>query len=175
MPIEVRLLKPGNAQTLARVAPDVFDQPIDPRLSAEFAADPRHHLAVALDDGTVVGMASAVHYVHPDKPPELWINEVGVAPPYQRTGIGRRLMKALFDLGRELGCREAWVATEPDNEAANGLYAAVGGEPEPCVVYSFELEDSESEAAEGDGSPSAVTDDDSPAETPPESHSQPPR
>ncbi len=173
MTIKVRLLIPGDALTLTRVAPDVFDHSIDPELSAEFAADPRHHLAVALDDGTVVGMASAVHYVHPDKPPELWISEVGVAPPYQRTGIGRRLMKALFDLGRELGCREAWVATEPDNEAANGLYAAVGGEHEPCVVYSFELDASGSEVA-GVDSPSA-TDDDSPAEAPPESHSQPPR
>jgi hypothetical protein len=33
---------------------------------------------------TVVGFASAVHYVHPDKAPELWINEVGVAEPGDR-------------------------------------------------------------------------------------------
>ena len=57
--------------------------------TAEFLADSRHHLAVAVDEGRVVGMASAVHYVHPDKPPELWINEVGVAPTHRGLGIGR--------------------------------------------------------------------------------------
>ena len=52
-------------------------------------ADPRHHLVVACAGSTVVGMATALHYVHPDKPPELWINEVGVAPPYRRRALAR--------------------------------------------------------------------------------------
>jgi hypothetical protein len=76
----VRLLGPGDAAVLDRVVEGVFDNPIDPLWRAEFFADPRHHLAVAIDGDLVVGMASAVHYVHPDKPPELWVNEVGVAP-----------------------------------------------------------------------------------------------
>jgi DNA-binding MarR family transcriptional regulator len=97
--IGIRILGPADAAMLDKVAPDVFDHAIDPALMAEFLADPRHHLAVALAGGQVVGMASAVHYVHPDKPPELWINEVGVAPPYQRRGIGRQLLEALFAHG----------------------------------------------------------------------------
>src|SRR5262245_30433388 len=129
----IRLLGPDDASVLDRVAPDVFDHAIDPRWTAEFLADPRHHLAVAVDDGRVVGMASAVHYVHPDKPPELWINEIAVAPSYWRQGVGRRLLEALFARGRALGCREAWVGTEPSNTPARRLYASVGGEeaPEP--------------------------------------------
>lgn len=67
MSVEVRILKPKDAHVLERVALGVFDNRFDPELSAEFLADPRHHLAVAIDDGTVVGMASAVDYVHPDK------------------------------------------------------------------------------------------------------------
>jgi hypothetical protein len=55
----------------------------DPVLTPQFLSDPRHHLAVAIDEGWVVGMASAVHYVHPDKAPQLFINEVAVTPPYQ--------------------------------------------------------------------------------------------
>lgn len=139
MTTEIRILRPEEARVLECVAPDIFDHPVDPKHRADFLADPRHHLAVALDGDTVVGMASAVDYVHPDKPVELWINEVGVAPEYRRAGIGRRLLQALFDLARELGCREAWVATEPDNEAARGLYAAVGGDSEPSIIYTFEL------------------------------------
>lgn len=135
----VRMLHPSDEDVLARVAPDVFDAPIDPGWAAEFLADPRHHMAVALAGGVVVGMASAVHYVHPDKPPELWVNEVGVAPPHRDRGIGRRLLRALFAHGRALGCREAWLGTEPENAAARRLYAAVGGREEPMVYVTFSL------------------------------------
>lgn len=139
MDVTVRILGPGDAAVLDNVAPEVFDNPIDPRWTAEFLADSRHHLAVALSGGQVVGMASALHYVHPDKPPELWINEVGVAPTHHRQGIGRRLLAALFERGRERGCRAAWVGTEEDNEAARGLYAAAGGSEELFVLAAFEL------------------------------------
>ncbi len=142
MTTEIRLLDPGDRAVLERVAPDVFDKPIDPRWSAEFFADARHHLAVALDGDLVVGMASAVHYVHPDKPPELWINEVGVASAYQQQGIGGRLLHALFDRARALGCGQAWVLTDWENEAARRLYASAGGREEPpdgAVLVTFEL------------------------------------
>src|SRR3712207_6411736 len=137
--VTIRILGADEASVLDRVAPDVFDDDVDTRWAAEFVADPRHHLAVALDGGVVVGMASAVHYVHPDKPPELWVNEVGVAPSHQRRGIGRALLEALFARGRELGCREAWVLTDDANTAARGLYAAVSGEESPAVMVSFQL------------------------------------
>jgi GNAT superfamily N-acetyltransferase len=111
----IRLLGPGDASLLDRVAPEVFDNPIDPRRTAEFLVDGRHHLAVAFDGDVVVGMASAVHHVHPDKPPELWIYEVGVAPPYRGQGVGRRLLQALFERGREPGC--LWPGSAPSDRA----------------------------------------------------------
>ena len=95
MTIDVRLLGSDEAHVLDNVAPDVFDHQIHPRWCAEFFADPRHHLVVALDGDLVVGMASGVHYVHPDKAPELWINEVAVAPILHGQGIGRRLVTTL--------------------------------------------------------------------------------
>src|SRR5215467_9912650 len=117
MTVTVRILGPADGQVLQNVAPEVFDYPVDAHWSAEFLADPRHHLAVAIDDesGQVVGLASGVHYVHPDKLPELWVNEVGVAPSHQGQGIGRRVLAALLAHGQTLGCREAWVLTSPDN------------------------------------------------------------
>ena len=144
MTTTVRLLGPGDASALHRVAPEVFDRPIDPRWSAEFLADPRHHLAVALDADVVVGMASAVHYVHPDKPPQLWINEVGVAPTHQGQRIGRRLFDTLLEHARTLGCTEAWVLTDDEkNRAAHALYASAGGRASPAGsvrMYTFDLE-----------------------------------
>jgi len=137
--IDVRLLELVDAPLLAIASDDVFDRAADPRLSAEFLADPRHHIAGAIADDLLVGFASAVYYVHPDKPAELWINEVGVAPPYQRQGVGRRLMRALLEHGRRLGCKEAWVLTETDNDAAQRLYAASGGERETVAYFTLQL------------------------------------
>jgi ribosomal protein S18 acetylase RimI-like enzyme len=139
--VVVRLLGPEEAEVLANVAPDVFDFDVRSKLAEEFLNDPRHHLAVALDGEQVVGMASGVHYIHPDQRAQLFINEVGVAPSHQRRGIGRRLVAALLSRARALGCTEAWVATEPDNDAARGLYAAAGAieDPEPFVLYAFPL------------------------------------
>jgi len=110
-----------------KVADELFDNPIDPALTKEFLADPRHHLAVAIDDGLVVAFASAVHYVHPDKPPQLWINEVSVAPMHRRQGLGKAVLRALFAVGRAHNCTEAWVLTDRKNAAAMALYRSVGG------------------------------------------------
>ena len=138
-PVEVRLLRSDEAELLMRAAPGVFDEdPVD-AYSAEFASDPRHHLAVALEAGRVVGMASAVHYVHPDKAPELWINEVGVSGMRQGEGIGKRLLQALFEQGRSLGCVEAWVTTEQDNVRARSLYRSAGGAEEAITYVTFDL------------------------------------
>ena len=139
--IDIRILHAGDASLLERVADDVFDLPLDAALSAEFLRDPRHHLAVAIDGDVLVGMASAVHYVHPDKRPQLFINEVGVASSHQGLGIGRRLLDALLDRGRSLGCSEAWVLTDENNSIARRLYAGAGGQAnsEPAIMYTFPL------------------------------------
>ncbi|HEX6643512.1 MAG TPA: GNAT family N-acetyltransferase [Gemmatimonadales bacterium] len=141
MSVEVRLLAPSDAWVFDHVSPDVFDEPIDARWSAEFLADARHHLAVALDGALLVGMASAVHYVHPDKPPELWINEVGVAGTHRRQGIAARLLEELFMRGRELGCSQAWVLADESNHAAHALYERAGGVAarERAVMFEFDL------------------------------------
>lgn len=137
----IQMLGASDAALLQRVAPGVFDGPVDPRWTAEFLADARHHLVVALDANEVVGMASAVHYVHPDKPPELWINEVGVAPTHQRGGVARQLLDTLLAHGRTLGCRCAWVLTDRENPPAERLYEAAGGVKEPAggKMYTFQL------------------------------------
>ena len=140
-PLQFRILGPGDDDVLSNVAPGVFDYDVDARWTAEFLADPRHHIAVAMDGGVVVGMASGLHYVHPDKQPELWINEVGVAPEYQRQGVARRLLSTLFVRARQVGCVEAWVLTDRSNEAALRLYEGMGGSetPEQPVMFAFWL------------------------------------
>jgi len=139
-PTEIRLLASGDAPVLERVAPGVFDEPVQQRWTQEFLADARHHLIVALDEGLVVGMVSALHYVHPDKAPQLWINEIGVAPSHVRRGIGRQLLDAMLAHGRTLGCTEAWLGTEATNVAARHLYESAGAMPEAFILYEFPLD-----------------------------------
>lgn len=138
--ISLRLLGPGDAYILDTVANDVFDDPIVEAAAQEFLDDPRHRLVVALHQEVVVGFVSAVIYLHPDKPaPEMWINEIGVAPTYQRQGIGKHLMQAILDEAKRSGCNEAWVLTERQNAAAMTMYSSAGGEetlPGP-VMFTF--------------------------------------
>jgi ribosomal protein S18 acetylase RimI-like enzyme len=147
MAIEIKVLRRGDDRILMNVAAEVFDNPIDPELTKEFLDDPRHHIAVAIDDGLVVGFASGVHYIHPDKQPELWINEVAVAPTHRRRGLGQAILKALFEVGRSHRCAVSWVLTDRNNAAALALYSSVGGTPgadetglsNAMVGYSFKL------------------------------------
>jgi GNAT superfamily N-acetyltransferase len=140
---EVRILCAGDEAVLADVAPDVFDDPIDPMAAREFLADPRHHIAVALAEGVVVGFASGVQYVHPDKPrPQLWVNEVAVASTHRRRGLGKAVLGALLERGRQLGCTEAWVLTDRGNLPAMRMYASSGGieTPPDSVMFTFRFD-----------------------------------
>lgn len=145
------MLDPGDHAILNDVAPGVFDNSTDPRLVAQFLGDHRHHLAVAIDRDQVVGFASGVHYVHPDKPSEMWINEVGVAPSHQGRGLGKAIMQTLLKHAKRLGCREAWVLTDRSNHAAMRLYASAGGEeaPHDQVMFTFLLDRDNQNSAAG--------------------------
>lgn len=139
---EIQLLGPADSDTLNNVAEGVFDDPIVRSAAQEFLADPRHRLVVALENNIVVGFVSAVVYLHPDKPaPELWINEIGVAPTHQRQGIGKMLLRNLLDNAKRSGCTEAWVLTDRENIAAMAMYKAIGGVeelPDP-TMFIFAL------------------------------------
>lgn len=144
MTFEVRILAPADLSTLSNVADDVFDNPIVETSAKKFLEDPNHVLAVALDessDNLVIGFASGVTVLHPDKEiPELFINEVGVAPSYQRKGAGAAIMRTLFKEAKKRGCRLGWVPVDTDNETALAFYKAVGGKPpEHQIHIDFDL------------------------------------
>jgi ribosomal protein S18 acetylase RimI-like enzyme len=139
MQIEIKRLTAGDAAILDRVADEVFDEPVDPRRLAAYLAEPGHLMLVALAGLEVVGQCAAVIHRHPDKPTELYIDEVGVTPALQRRGIARTMLDAMLVLGKTMGCEEAWVGTEPDNQPARGLYESHGVAAEPFVMYAFKL------------------------------------
>lgn len=122
------------------VAPDVFDEAVTPARLATYLAAPGHIMVVALADGAIVGQCAGVIHHHPDKPTELYVDEVGTASTHRRQGIARAMLDELFVRGRELGCEEAWLGTELDNDPANALYRGYRPtEDEAMQFYVFKL------------------------------------
>ena len=140
MPVETRHLTPSDIALFDQIAPEVFDEPVRPDRLAAYLAEPGHHMVVAIADGQIVAQCAAVVHRHPDKVTELYIDEVGVSPAYQRRGIARHLLDEMCAFGKSIGCIEGWVGTEADNAPARRLYeSARKVQGEPFVMYVFDL------------------------------------
>lgn len=121
----IRRLRPGDEDVVHRLAEH---QP-----QTALLADDRTVFLAAFDGEEPVGFAFG--YVLPrrhGKPTGMFVYELEVDEPYRRRGIGRRLMQELL-----AGQDEAYVLTEPDNEAANALYASLGGTRVETVMWDF--------------------------------------
>ncbi|MGH2539269.1 MAG: GNAT family N-acetyltransferase [Actinomycetota bacterium] len=138
--IVVRRLQGGDEREVERFA-EAFDDPVDGAASRSFLRDERHHLVVAYVDGHPAGFASAVEVFHPDKAPELFLNEIGVIEGFRRRGAGLALLEELKLLGKERGCVSIWVLTDEGNRAAMAMYARGGGEwnGERHVMFEVDL------------------------------------
>lgn len=141
MNIVIKVLGPADLDLLCSADTEVFDNPVDPQLAAAYLARDDYVIALAVDGGKVVGMASGLIYFHPDKQPEFFVNEVGVADSHTRRGIAKNLMRSILDWARGKGCSYCWLGTEDDNDAANALYKSIGGKLNIMHYYEFILGD----------------------------------
>jgi ribosomal protein S18 acetylase RimI-like enzyme len=139
MNVTIHHIQPGDEALLTDVAEDVFDDAIDPKRLSVYLAQPSQHLIVARSGNQVVGQIRGIILKHPDKPDELFIENLGVTPAYKRQKIATRLMQAMLELGKAQGCQEAWVATEDDNEEGKRFYASLVVTAVPVVMYTFDL------------------------------------
>ncbi|MEM6494370.1 MAG: GNAT family N-acetyltransferase [Pseudomonadota bacterium] len=132
---ETHWITAANAKLLDRVADGVFDHAIDPARLARYLASPGNWLAVALRDGLVVGMVTAVIHDHPDKPTELFLDEIGTGDDWRRQGVAAQLIRLVFARADAEGIEEIWLGTEPDNTPARGLYESFGSKGEAALIY----------------------------------------
>ncbi len=128
-----------NAHVLNAVADDIFDHEISQTYLQAYLLAPGHALFDSLSLGVVVGQIRGMTQFHPDKPGELYIDNLGVAQSHRRHGIARRLVRALVEWGAGEKCETVWVATEPDCKVARAFYAAMGFEKDEALVYSGPL------------------------------------
>jgi ribosomal protein S18 acetylase RimI-like enzyme len=119
----------------------LFDGDPDPARTEDFLSRDDHHLLVAYVDGDPAGFVSGMELAHPDKGVEMLLYELGVDEPFRRRGIGRALVGALADLGRERGCRAMWVPIEDGDEVAAAVYRSAGAGPvEPAGILLWSLD-----------------------------------
>lgn len=135
--IAIRLLGPDDAELI--LTSDAFDYPADPVQTQAFLDDDRHVIMGAILDGELVGFASGIIHLHPDKQPMLFVSEVGVNERHRRRGIGERLVRDLLTATRARNIRGVWLATESYNVAARNLYARLAGrETRHIVVFDWD-------------------------------------
>jgi len=135
MPFTLKRLSAGAEPVFTQVAHEVFDEPVDAVRLHDYLRTPGHVMVLALEGDLVVGQCAAVIHRHPDKPTELYVDEVGTAASHRRQGIARAMMDEMFRWGRELGCEEAWLGTELDNDPANGLYRGYRPVEDDAIQY----------------------------------------
>jgi len=136
--IAIDRVGPGQGSLLDDVADGVFNDPLDPRLLEAYLRAPSNLLVVAREAGRVIGQAKAAIHLHPDKPADLYLDELVVAPTHQRRGIARCLLLEVERWARERGCADVWLATAADNHAARSLYGSFADAKE-CVLYFWDL------------------------------------
>jgi aminoglycoside 6'-N-acetyltransferase I len=148
MTIDIVRIDLTNTRLFERIADDVFDEPVRSDRLTAYLRQANHLLLLAVETSDrdaegrplVVGQCAAVLHLHPDKPTELYVDELGTASSHRRQGIGRKLMQAMFVWGREHGCAESWLGTELDNLPARALYEALSEvESSTATIYQYEL------------------------------------
>jgi aminoglycoside 3-N-acetyltransferase I len=133
----IRAIGPDDADVVAALA--AYEGPSDRNALLN---DPNTIMLVAFADDAAVGFALA----H-DLPRRhgharaLFVYEVDVAESHRRQGVARALLERLGEIARERGIGEGFVLTEPDNDAANRLYAAAGGVRSEVVMWDFSYAD----------------------------------
>lgn len=136
--IRIRTLGAQDIDPLLAVPVGLFDEDIMPDQSLAFLTGSLHILLLAFDGDLAVGMPTATVLLHPDKPPALFVNELGTRESHMRRGIATDLMQRMIDLGRARGCQGIWLGTEPDNAAALGLYRKLGGDEEIFIGFGWD-------------------------------------
>jgi ribosomal protein S18 acetylase RimI-like enzyme len=139
MSFRVHRVSAHDVGLFSSIAEGVFDEDVTLGGITAYLNAPGHLMVLALDGEMIVGQCVGILHFHPDKPADLYIDEVGTAASHLRQGVATAMLAEMFDWGRELGCPVVWLATEMDNDPAIGLYRQLAGREDTVKYYEFTL------------------------------------
>jgi aminoglycoside 3-N-acetyltransferase I len=95
-------------------------------------------IALAAYDGNepIAGLTAHLIPLTRTEVAEVFIYDIAVSAPYQRHGIGKSLIKALFALEQTI-TSDAFVLADNQDQHALDFYRKVGGKPSPVTLFSF--------------------------------------
>ena len=106
------------------------------RLPRDLATHPGAHCLLAESDDTTVGVATCfLGYSTFRAQPLLNIHDIAVLPEWRGRSVARKLLTAIAELGRGLGCCRITLEVREDNAAARRLYRNAGFLPAPCNLF----------------------------------------
>jgi aminoglycoside 3-N-acetyltransferase I len=147
MEISIQQLLPGDISAFAGllgVFEDVFEMkdflPPEEAWLSTLLHQKEFAVFVARDGDTVIGGLTAyVLKSYYAESSEVYLYDLAVATPYQRKGIGRKLLLALTGFCRQNNFREFFVqANEVDTHALE-FYRSTGGTPEKVVHFNYPI------------------------------------
>ncbi|WP_245426940.1 GNAT family N-acetyltransferase [Rhizobium sp. L18] len=106
---------------LENIAEEVFDEEINTPRLATYLESPGHLMIIAVCGTQVIGQIAACVHSHPDRASDVYIDNLGVSPPFRRRGVARRLVDEVLAWGKTLECDQAWIVTDIENHAARAL------------------------------------------------------
>ncbi len=132
----IRRLRSGDGEDLQELCRRFKEHVPSLEAAEEFLTNNRHVVLVA---GELDGFLLAYIMARIDGRTGVFLYELGVAEHARRRGLGRALVEEAKQLGRAVGAFELYVLTEPENAAANALYAATGAFDQPAVMWTWNL------------------------------------
>lgn len=144
MGYDVKILGGDEVALFKHRARGLLDHELRESWASALLQEGAYLTAVALTQAKaplMVGFASGVIHLHPDKKPDFYVDEVSVARRFRRQGIATALLKLLLKRAAERGCVAAWLLTTADNVGARAFYRDLGMDEaqQPLRLYSLDL------------------------------------
>lgn len=92
-------------------------------------------------DNEFAGMASGIILLKSyDGEFWLFLDEIDVAVPHRRKGVGKALLQEFMAIGKKNNCSEVWLGADIKNKVANEFYLSQKpDEAEEFIGYTFKV------------------------------------
>jgi len=131
MAVEVRLLRADERdawQVLWKGYQEYYEVNLDDTTDSLWerlmADDPDGPIClVAEDSGKLLGLVQYLFHGTTWSPKErIYLHDLYTVPASRGQGVGRKLIEAVYDAGRERGCDQVYWMTQDFNKAGRALY-----------------------------------------------------